>query len=152
MFDESSGAALRIHHLNCGCMRPIGGPIFDGFSRGPKACLICHCLLIESDQGLVLVDTGFGIRDVRNPGRRLSGFFRYFNNIELDERLTALRQVEALGYSRRDVRHIVMTHLDFDHAGGLEDFPDAIVHVTEAELDAAWRQDGPRARRRYPIE
>jgi glyoxylase-like metal-dependent hydrolase (beta-lactamase superfamily II) len=23
------------------------------------------------------------------------------------------------------VRHIVLTHLDFDHAGGLEDFPEA---------------------------
>lgn len=143
---------MRVHHLNCGYMRPIGGPIFDGFSRGPTACLICHCLLIETDQGLVLVDTGFGIRDVATPGRRLSGFFRALNNIELDERWTALRQIEALGHSARDVRHIVMTHLDFDHAGGLEDFPEAIVHVTEAELDAAWRQDGPLARRRYSIE
>jgi glyoxylase-like metal-dependent hydrolase (beta-lactamase superfamily II) len=31
----------------------------------------------------------------------------------------------------------VLTHLDFDHAGGIEDFPDATVHVVGAELDAA---------------
>lgn len=28
----------------------------------------------------------------------------------------ALRQIEAPGFSARDVRHIVLTHLDFDHA------------------------------------
>jgi len=35
------------------------------------------------------------------------------------------------------VRHIVLTHLDVDHCGGLPDFPDAQVHVLAAELDAA---------------
>jgi glyoxylase-like metal-dependent hydrolase (beta-lactamase superfamily II) len=48
------------------------------------------------------------------------------------------------------VRHIVLTHLDFDHAGGLEDFPHARVHVMEAERDAAERKRrGFIARRRY---
>ncbi len=141
---------MRIHHLNCGLMRPVGGRLFDGFSKGLTGELICHCLLIEADDGLVLVDTGFGTRDVAAPARRLSPFFLLLDNIQLDMRLTAARQIEALGYSRSDVRHIVMTHLDFDHAGGLEDFPLATVHVTERELDAARRQDGPRARRRYP--
>jgi glyoxylase-like metal-dependent hydrolase (beta-lactamase superfamily II) len=32
------------------------------------------------------------------------------------------RQVERLGYRREDVRHIVLTHLDMDHAGGLRVF------------------------------
>jgi len=34
------------------------------------------------------------------------------------------------------VRHIVLTHLDFDHAGGLEDFPEATVHLTSMEYDS----------------
>ena len=50
---------------------------------------------------------------------------------------TWARQVEALGYSARDVRHIVVTHLDPDHAGGLSDFPDAEVHIFRAEHKAA---------------
>ena len=52
------------------------------------------------------------------------------------------------------MRHIVLTHLDFDHAGGLEDFPNARVHVMEAELDAAERKRrGFIARRRYrPVQ
>jgi glyoxylase-like metal-dependent hydrolase (beta-lactamase superfamily II) len=142
---------MQVHHLNCGLMCPPGGRLFDGHSSGLTATLTCHCLLIETDAGLVLVDTGFGLRDMRTPHQRLSRFFLYLDNIQLDERLTARRQIEAMGYSAQDVRHIVMTHLDFDHAGGLEDFPSAKVHVTEAELRAAFRQGGPRERRRYAL-
>ncbi|MFE6931116.1 MBL fold metallo-hydrolase [Streptomyces sp. NPDC057699] len=45
-------------------------------------------------------------------------------------RQTAARQVEKLGFSRDDVRHIVLTHFDADRIGGLADFPDAQVHLT----------------------
>ncbi len=129
---------MRIHHLNCGCMCPVGGRLFDGFSQGLTASLVCHCLLIETDQhGLVLVDTGFGSCDVREPRRRLSPFFIALNNIKFEDRFTALFQVRQLGFDPADVRHIVLTHLDFDHAGGLEDFPEAQVHVLQREIDAA---------------
>jgi len=129
---------MRVHHLNCGCMCPLGGALFDGFSKGLTAQLVCHCLLLETDQhGLVLVDTGFGTEDVRRPGDRLSRFFRVLNNIQLEPRYTALEQLRQLGFDAGDVRHIVLTHLDFDHAGGLSDFPQAQVHVLQREMDAA---------------
>lgn len=59
---------------------------------------------------------------------------------EFREDMTAIRQVEALGFSPRDVRHIVMSHLDFDHAGGLDDFPWATVHMLQRERDDALAQ------------
>ena len=46
-----------------------------------------------------------------------------------------MRQVRRLGYDLREVRHIVLTHLDFDHAGGLDDFPQATVHMMAIERD-----------------
>jgi len=143
---------LRVHHLNCGCMCPLGGRIWDGFSRGPTGLLVCHCLLVETNAGLVLVDTGFGTGDMERPYARLSPLFIHVNRIQFDRRLTALAQVERLGFSRRDVRHIVLTHLDFDHAGGLEDFPNATVHVMAAEREAARQRDTFLARRRYRPE
>jgi len=128
---------MRIHHLNCGTHCPVGGAFFDGHSHGVLAKLVTHCLLIETDQGLVLVDTGYGLQDVQHPHPRLSRVWRAVLNYRLHEEDTALRQVEKLGFSARDVRHIVLTHLDFDHAGGLEDFPGARVHVMELERDTA---------------
>ena len=140
---------MKIHHLNCGCMCPIGGPLFDGFSRGLTANLVCHCLLVETNQGLVLIDTGFGLRDIESPYSRLSAFFIHFNNIQFDRKYTAIAQIEQLGFSASDVRHIVLTHLDFDHAGGLEDFPEATVHVMQSEIDAAHDRHGFITKRRY---
>jgi glyoxylase-like metal-dependent hydrolase (beta-lactamase superfamily II) len=110
----------------------------DGVTRGlHSARLVCHVLLIESDRGLILVDTGFGLRDVRESRPRLAEFFLDMLRPRFNESEAALRQVEALGFKREDVRHIVLTHLDFDHAGGIEDFPEARVHLLGAEFQAA---------------
>ncbi|WBH18138.1 MBL fold metallo-hydrolase [Sphingomonas radiodurans] len=138
---------MRIHHLNCGTDCPLGGALFDGRSAAPLATLVGHCLLIETDaHGLVLVDTGFGLRDVANPHARhdprVPRPWRLMLNIQLRESETAIRQIEALGHRPADVRHIIVTHLDFDHAGGLEDFPGAMVHVMQREYDDA---TGPQA-------
>lgn len=128
---------MRIHHLNCGSFCPHGRRLINGegglLERGS---VVCHCLAIEASDGLVLVDTGFGIEDARNPGQ-LGSAFRFLMNPRPREETTAVRQLEALGFSGGDVKHIVTTHLDLDHAGGLPDFPQAEVHLLSAELAAA---------------
>jgi glyoxylase-like metal-dependent hydrolase (beta-lactamase superfamily II) len=133
-------------------MCPVGGRLWDGVSRGPTGRLVCHCQLIETNQGLVMVDTGFGTRDIENPYERLSPLFIHVNRIQFDRRWAAIEQVRRHGFNPRDVRHIILTHLDFDHAGGLEDFPNAKVHVMQAEMDAARTRDGFIQSRRYRPE
>lgn len=140
---------MRVHHLNCGTHCPLGGALFDGMSSGLFARIPTHCLLIETNAGLVLVDTGYGLQDVLRPHARLPWLWPAILNVSLKEEDTALRQVEALGFSRTDVRHIVLTHLDFDHAGGVEDFPEARVHVMASERAAAEHARGFVGRQRY---
>ncbi|WGL51166.1 MBL fold metallo-hydrolase [Nocardioides sp. BP30] len=119
---------MRVHHLNCGTMRPPLTP-----------ALVAHVLLVETDTaGLVLVDTGFGVADVADAAGRL-GPGRHLIRPVLEPRETALHQVEALGFAAADVRHIVLTHGDSDHVGGLSDFPHARVHLTIAEARALQR-------------
>jgi glyoxylase-like metal-dependent hydrolase (beta-lactamase superfamily II) len=126
---------MRVHHLNCGSLCPRGRRLIDGDGGWlEKGHIVCHCLAIESDDGLVLVDTGFGIEDAGDP-RRL-GVQRLMGAKPAIE-TTALRHLEALGFAATDVRHIVITHLDPDHSGGLPDFPHAEVHVFAPELEAA---------------
>jgi glyoxylase-like metal-dependent hydrolase (beta-lactamase superfamily II) len=150
---------VRLHHLNCGTLRPFGGRRVNG-ARQPflTARMVCHCLLIETGQRLVLVDTGYGLIDIarlRRPwaavrprprldptdtaGRQLPrhAYSLFATRLRLDPEGTAVRQVARLGYSPDDVSDIVLTHLDLDHAGGLPDFPSARVHVDQTEYDFA---------------
>jgi glyoxylase-like metal-dependent hydrolase (beta-lactamase superfamily II) len=111
--------------------------------------LACHCLLVETEQGLVLVDTGFGLLDVADPKSRLSRFFLALLRPDFRVQMTAIRQIETMGFKASDVRHIVMTHLDFDHAGGLDDFPQAQVHMLAGERDYAVLQNTWMDRQRF---
>jgi glyoxylase-like metal-dependent hydrolase (beta-lactamase superfamily II) len=142
---------MRIHHLNCVSSCPLGGRLMDARTHGifTRGSLCCHCLLVETGGELLLVDTGFGLDDVRYPRARLSGFFLKLLSPDFREEHTAIRQVERLGFAPRDVRHIVLTHLDFDHAGGLDDFPWARVHLLRPECDAAVAQRTWLDRQRY---
>ena len=140
---------MRVHHLNCISTCPLGGALMDGQSAGLRGRLACHCMLVETATDLVLVDTGFGTRDVLQPRPRLSAFFLALVAPEFRDELTAIRQIERLGFDPRDVRHILLTHLDFDHAGGLDDFPDATVHLMKEEREAARNRRTWMDRQRY---
>lgn len=117
---------MKVHHLNCGTLSPLIG------ERN-----VCHVLLVETANGLVLVDSGLGMSDIATPGRRV-GPIRHLIRPSLDRSETALSQVIALGYSASDVRHIIATHLDLDHIGGASDFPLAAVHSMTTEADSAY--------------
>jgi glyoxylase-like metal-dependent hydrolase (beta-lactamase superfamily II) len=137
-----------VHHLNCATMCPIAGFLLGG--KGWRDTrMVAHCLLVETERdGLVLVDTGFGTRDVGGQ-TRISGAFKRLCGPALDLAETAVAQVEARGFSRGDVRHIVVTHLDLDHAGGISDFPAARVHVHGREHAAAVARSTYKERERY---
>lgn len=114
---------MNIHHLNC-------MTFYQGYRE------ITHCLLVETPDGLVLVDSGLGLADYTHPAWRVK-VMTTVDRVPCDLEETAFRQVQRLGFSPRDVRHIVLTHLHYDHSGGLPDFPWAKVHVFEDEYQAA---------------
>jgi len=125
---------VTIHHLNCGSVRVVEAT-YDG---PPPAHAVNHCLLVETERdGLVLVETGLGLGDVRDPAGAVGADWVEMAQPVLAEAETAVRQVARLGYAPDDVRHVLLTHLDVDHCGGLPDFPAAAVHVLAAELEAA---------------
>ena len=100
-------APRAIHHLNCGTMCPRGARLIAGEGGLlAEARLICHCLLIEGAEGLVLIDTGFGLDDARNPGQ-LGAPFRALTRPRLQAAETAIYQIRGLGLEPSDVRHVV---------------------------------------------
>jgi glyoxylase-like metal-dependent hydrolase (beta-lactamase superfamily II) len=122
----------RIHHLSCATMHPFAGRV----GLVPRD-LVAHCLVVETGDRLVLVDTGFGTDDVREGRRRIGRVAPLLTGFDLREEDTALAQLPGLGIDPAAVTDVVVTHLDLDHAGGLADFPSARVHVHRSELAAA---------------
>ncbi|QDV48053.1 MBL fold metallo-hydrolase [Gimesia fumaroli] len=103
----------------------------------PPAC--CHCLILEGNAGLVLIDTGIGTHDIANPTERVGQEAIETAGFQFLPAMTALCQIEQRGFSADDVTDIVLTHCDPDHVGGLTDFPEAFVHLAAEEkqnLDA----------------
>ncbi|MEO6974104.1 MAG: MBL fold metallo-hydrolase [Rhodoferax sp.] len=140
---------MRVHHLNAGTLCPVSAKLVNGRGRlFERARLVCHVLLLETDDGLVLVDTGLGVGDIARPQRLGKDWVRNVApRLLLAE--TAIEQVKALGFSAMDVRHILLTHLDRDHAGGITDFPLAKVHIHLREHQAAITGELPVRKGRY---
>ena len=69
---------MRVHHLDCGTMHAYAFPQKDGtggaFKRGYG---IIHCLLIDTGNGLALVDTGWGTGDCTAPSPVVRHFARF---------------------------------------------------------------------------
>jgi glyoxylase-like metal-dependent hydrolase (beta-lactamase superfamily II) len=135
---------VKIHHLNCGCLCPVGGALLPKIFPNQA---VCHCLLIETSQRLILVDTGLALRDIENP-RRL-GALGFLVGTGRDREITAVEQIRKAGFSASDVTDLVPTHLDFDHSGGIEDFPKANVHVSNSEYQAAFSSGSFQLKQRY---
>lgn len=122
---NQTGAIMTIRFLNCASLSPL-------WPRWQAGTL---CLLVDTDCGPVLVDTGLGQHDYETP----SGLVRLFRQIlgsPYAPHETVICQLERMGVDPRELRHIVLTHLHFDHAGGLPDFPWAQVHVHRREYEA----------------
>jgi len=122
----------KIHHINCGTLLVPNFPT-----------VVCHCLLLEHETELTLVDTGTGLLDVQKPVKPLGQQLIDMAGFQFNEHDTAVGRIEQLGFSPDDVHHIVMTHCDPDHAGGLADFPNTKVHIAKEvwshALSGQWR-------------
>ena len=117
---------MTIHLLNC----------FTCNARIPRTMKTgMVCLVIETDQGLVLVDTGLGLQDYSHP-TWFTQFFRIITIMPFDPNEAAVNRIKQLGFKPEDVKHILLTHMHFDHCSGLSDFPHAKVHVHKLEHDA----------------
>lgn len=117
---------MTVHFLNC----------FTCNARVPAEWQTgTLCLLVETTDGLLLVDTGPGSDDyIHKPG--IVRVFQIATKVPLNPNETALYQIARLGFKPEHVRHIVLTHMHFDHCGGLPDFPHAQIHVHAREYAA----------------
>lgn len=123
--------AYQIYHLDSGQLNPVW----------PRIPGVTYVLLVETNQGWLLVDSGFGTRDFTHPTFMMKLFLKNAR-IPNDPSLAIVNQIGHFGVQPEDIQHIVLTHLHLDHAGGLSDFPWAQVHVSQKEFDSARKRKG----------
>ena len=148
---------VRTHVLSDGIYWTDGGGVFglvprvlwekvirpDALNRIP---MDLRCLLIESSEGLILVDTGYGTK--LPPKRR--------QQLNLSGEARLLDDLATTGYAPADVRIVINTHLHGDHCGGnttympdgqlVPTFPNATYLLQRMELaDACFPNERTRA-------
>lgn len=139
------GGATTVALVQAGTFRTDAGAIFgpvprllwghlvaDELDADHRLLQALNCLLIETPAGRVLVETGIGER-VNDKVRQIRAY-------EGDAVVPAL---EAAGFDPATVDVVAMSHLHFDHAGGLlradgsRAFPRARIVAQRAEWEIA---------------
>ncbi len=93
--------------------------------------------VILHPKGVVLVDSGLGEEFTEQvKGWWPHQLFQKLLPEEFDRSQSALQQIKRMGIDPRDVRWIIVTHLHFDHAGGLRDFPNAKIVLSREEWNS----------------
>ena len=68
-----------------------------------------RCMLIEDGKRLILIDTGLGSKQ----SDKFFGYYHLFGNFSLESSLA------KRGFHRDDITDVFLTHLHFDHCGGV---------------------------------
>lgn len=117
---------------------------YTGLFRSPKRriWLPVSAYLIEHPKGLVLVDTGWH-RDVRTDQvKHMSWRLNFASKARLPEGQAIDEQLATLGIKPADLDYVFLTHLDVDHASGLELVKDAKhIMTSKEELEAGQKGD-----------
>jgi glyoxylase-like metal-dependent hydrolase (beta-lactamase superfamily II) len=76
--------------------------------------------VIRNDNRTIVVDTGFDHKEAANRGRQIE--------------LLPREILERIDVDADSIDTLIVSHLHFDHAGTLGDFPNARFHLQEAEM------------------
>ena len=145
------GGGTRVALVQAGTFRSDAGALFgpvprllwdklvtDEIDAENRLLQALNCVLIETPSGRVLVETGIG--------ERLDDKTRTMRAYDGPAILPAL---ETAGFLPETVDYVALSHLHFDHAGGLlradgeKAFPNATIVAQQAEWDIALG-DNPR--------
>ena len=93
--------------------------------------------------GPFLVDTGLHGSVTAKPSANLGKLVSWFSKPRLEGGQDLPSQLRERGVDARDIRLVVMTHLHYDHASGMANFPGATFVLSEAEWRDATDESRP---------
>lgn len=143
----SEGATVRVHPLLCAMQKappnyhvrpggPLALPRMFLKPRSKWAELPIVAFLVEHPTaGAILVDTGFDESVADNPKENLGTIEARVHDIDMRQSIP--EAIAQRGVIAADVKTVVMTHLHFDHASGISQFPNATFVVSRQEWESA---------------
>ncbi|MCA2959643.1 MAG: MBL fold metallo-hydrolase [Silvanigrellales bacterium] len=127
---------MKAFHFDCGRTCPRGLGLFGkAFTSVAPPSFVTRVTLLETSEGPILIDAGYPRHFLAAPERYFVRWAALRPQAGVEQ--SAAERLKAVGVNPRDVRHILLTHLDYDHVGGVVDFPSATLHVLDAEVAAA---------------
>jgi glyoxylase-like metal-dependent hydrolase (beta-lactamase superfamily II) len=145
-WSKDLGGGTRVSLIQAGTFRSDAGALFgpvprllwdrlvtDEIDHEHRLLQALNCLLVETPSGRVLIETGIGERlpEKTRDMRRYEG-------------TPIVPAMEAAGFDPASVDVVIMSHLHFDHAGGLmraddggRAFPRARIVAQQAEWEIA---------------
>lgn len=127
--------ALTLSIINTATAPSKSGLVIGGESFFEDYTISHSAILIEHAQGNILFDTGLGSH-IDEQFLEMPAFLQpllEYNFIEDAQ--------SQLVNSSLNIKSIILSHLHWDHAGGVEDFPDSQVWTSKQDLDAAKLRD-----------
>ncbi len=129
---------MRLFAFTCGWLTGAAGLFLDGAAGRLRVPV--PAFLIDHPRGRVLFDTGLHPDVQHDPHGRL-GFLADALPPEFRAGDEVTARLEALGVEAADVDRVVLSHLHFDHAGGLATLPNARLVVQRREWAAGQDSD-----------
>ncbi|MEZ4917334.1 MAG: MBL fold metallo-hydrolase [Chitinophagales bacterium] len=139
---------MKLHVIHAGLFKLDGGAMFGVVPKvlwskyqKPDENNLCtwamRCLLIETDDKKILIDTGMGDKQDE----------KFFSHFHPHGAYSLLGSLKDKGFTAEDITDVVLTHLHFDHGGGAvsknekgefyNTFPNATYWVDQVHLDWA---------------
>ncbi len=129
---------LRYTPLGCGWLTGDAGLFLRGETGRLRVPVPAY--LIEHPKGSVLFDTAMHPSLATDPESRI-GFLAKVFEVELGPDEHAAARLEARQVDPARIDMVILSHLHFDHAGGLETLPNAKLLVQRKEWETAQDPD-----------
>ena len=108
---------------------------------GDRVAVPIPFYVIERADGVTLFDAGLPAAMCDRDDSYLTVLRQQGLDVTMDAETTVTRCLERLDIDPARVRQVVLSHLHFDHAGGLKELPNATLVVQRREWEAGFERE-----------
>lgn len=122
--------------FHCGWFRAPRGAFEKGGGFDLVRLPFLAAVAVHQTLGPLVIDAPFGHEGPANAGEVFGSFLRRAGQ-RFKPQWAIVPRIEQLGFRTSEIDHILMTHLHWDHTGGMKELAHATFHVTREEWDHA---------------